>query len=386
MRAFGVRFSLFSLALVALGALLLLPPAASLYYEASGGESCAKCHEIRPNFDLWRNSSHRKVACSVCHGDAMTFDVRFHLNNLHRVFVHAGGEVPEQIRLRQVDVLKMVERCRNCHRNEFAEWQSGPHSTTYSRIFLDREHNGKRLLMDDCLRCHGMHFEGPIRDLVAPLDMRGPWKLLRPELANAPAIPCLSCHQLHREGQPLMKVARETPAAAQDIARPSVTLFDRRQMHHVSRPAIPAMLDGARPVRMSPDPRQGVCYQCHAAESSRQVGSGDDRTGKGVHEGLSCQACHARHTQKTRASCTTCHPRLSNCGLDVEKMDTTFRSRQSLHNIHWVKCEDCHTKGVPRRRNVTSPAGGPIASETAPPQTPRASGLPRSATPSSGGL
>ena len=42
----------------------------------------------------------------------------------------------------------------------------GPHSTTYARVFTDREHNRKRLLIDDCLRCHGMHFEGGIRALV----------------------------------------------------------------------------------------------------------------------------------------------------------------------------------------------------------------------------
>jgi len=34
----------------------------------------------------------------------------------------------------------------------------------------------------------------------------------------------------------------------------------------------------------------------------------------------------------------------------VETMDTTFRTTKSPHNIHFVKCADCHTKGVPRKR------------------------------------
>jgi hypothetical protein len=84
-----------------------------------------------------------------------------------------------------------------------------------------------------------------------------------------------------------------------------------------------------------------------------QVGAGDNRTGLGIHEGISCLACHQQHGQKTRASCATCHPRLSNCGLDVEKMDTTFRSAESKHNIHWAKCGDCHVKGVPKKRQPT---------------------------------
>ena len=84
--------------------------------------------------------------------------------------------------------------------------------------------------------------------------------------------------------------------------------------------------------------------------ANAQVGSGDDRTPIGVHEGLSCFACHEKHGQTTRASCTTCHPQLSNCGINVETMDTTFKSVKSPHNVHTVKCIDCHPKGVPRKR------------------------------------
>jgi hypothetical protein len=129
-------------------------------------------------------------------------------------------------------------------------------------------------------------------------------------------------------------------------------LFDRREQLHVAATdlPLPAMRDKDRPVRMSPDARQALCYQCHAPLATRQAGSGDDRTGMGVHEGISCLACHEKHGETTRASCATCHPRLSNCGIDVEKMDTTFASAQSKHNIHFVKCADCHTKGVPKKR------------------------------------
>jgi RNase P subunit RPR2 len=113
------------------------------------------------------------------------------------------------------------------------------------------------------------------------------------------------------------------------------------------------MVEGARAVRMSPDSRQALCYQCHAPLATAEVRSGDDRTPVGVHEGLSCLACHQKHRQTTRASCSGCHPRLSNCGLDVEKMDTTFANPASARNIHFVKCADCHPKGVPARKKGT---------------------------------
>jgi len=334
--------------------LLVLVPGASFVYEGSAGASCARCHEIRQSYDVWRHSSHRGMNCKECHGGLLTLDVSFHTGNLRRLSRHVRGDVPERIEVRNRDVARLTARCQACHRQEFAQWQAGPHSATYARIFLDTTHNQKRRLIDDCLRCHGMFFEGGIRDLVAPVNATGPWRLLQPELAARPAIPCLACHAMHREGPPLKpRRPLEVPVAAgEELFRPSLALFDVRSREHL--PAaylpLPQMREGSRWVKMSPDRRQALCYQCHAPLSSFEVRSGDDRTPVGVHEGLSCLACHQKHSQQTRASCANCHPRLSNCGLDVEKMDTTFRSPKSAHNIHWVKCADCHPKGVPPRR------------------------------------
>ena len=92
-----------------------------------------------------------------------------------------------------------------------------------------------------------------------------------------------------------------------------------------------------------------------------KVASGDDRTPVGVHEGLSCFACHQGHGQTTRVSCATCHPKLSNCGLNVETMDTTFKSAKSPHNIHFVKCIDCHGKGIPKKKATGAPVWGRLA-------------------------
>ena len=147
-------------------------------------------------------------------------------------------------------------------------------------------------------------------------------------------------------------IPRSKSARGEELYRPSLGFFDRRERANfsVALLSLPVMFDSGRPVRISPDPRQALCYQCHAPLASMEVHSGDDRTPVGVHEGLSCLSCHQKHGQHTRASCSTCHPRLSNCGLDVEKMDTTFASSKSPHNIHFVKCLDCHPKGIPKKR------------------------------------
>ena len=332
----------------------LLLPGASLYYSYSGGRSCARCHEIWQPYRDWHESAHRNIACSECHGDVLTLDAGFHLKNICQLAAHLRGDVPEQVRLKPDDVFKISERCAKCHREEFAGWSAGAHAATYSRIFLDADHNRHRRLMDDCLRCHGMHFDGSIRDLVTPVDMQGPWQLVNAQLASRPTIPCLACHQMHRHGAPLARSATKPDDASgqEEISRPSVALYDRREQDYIALDnlPLPEFHDGARLIRISPDRRQALCYQCHAPEAGGQVGTGDDRTPTGVHEGLSCFSCHEKHGQSTRASCATCHPQLSNCGLNVETMDTTFKSVKSAHNVHTVKCADCHTKGVPKKR------------------------------------
>jgi Cytochrome c554 and c-prime len=343
--------------LVVLFAIFLLP-GASLYYHYSGGRSCTRCHEIWQPYRDWHESAHRSVACSECHGDVMTLDAGFHLKNLRQLVKHLHGQVPEQVRLKTDDVLRIEKRCAKCHREEYASWAAGPHGATYSKIFLDKEHNTNTLLMDDCLRCHSMHFQGSIRDLVTPVSRTGPWKLLDSKLGDQPAMPCLTCHQMHRHGNPLESRPAVKPDDAgpkQEIVRPSLALFDRREQDYVSldRLPLPRVYEGARLVKVSPDQRQALCYQCHAPSATGQVETGDDRTPLGVHEGLSCFACHEKHGQTTRASCTTCHPQLSNCGINVETMDTTFKSAKSAHNVHTMKCIDCHTKGVPQKKKRT---------------------------------
>src|SRR5512133_763986 len=176
---------------VIFGAVLFLP-SASVYYRYSGGRSCASCHEI------WQ-------PYSDCHGDVLTLDAGFHLKNIRQLFAHIRGQVPEQVRLKPDDVQQVNARCAKCHRQEYADWAAGPHAITYKEIFLDESHNRKVHLADDCLRCHGMHYAGGIRDLVTTNDTKGPWRLQDAKLTRQPTVPCLACHQMHRQGNVLAR-------------------------------------------------------------------------------------------------------------------------------------------------------------------------------------
>jgi hypothetical protein len=287
---------------------------------------------------------------------------------LRHIRVHLMGNRPEAIRLRDVDVLAMVPNCQKCHQKDYAAWSAGPHSATYSQIFADPVHNTKRRLMDDCLRCHGMHFSGPVRELVQPQNAQGPWHIIRPGFADQPSMPCQTCHQMHEKDEPQTKPAKRFSVAA-PATDSSLAYFDRREGMHFAAASLPVpqLYEGPRLVRMNQDARQSICYQCHAPRTpdtgtpaaehnwGSQVASGDDRTPMGVHEGLSCLSCHLGHSQNTTASCKTCHPQMSHCGIDVEKMDTTYANPASKHNIHWVKCTDCHQHGIPKMKPASAP-------------------------------
>ena len=327
---------------------------ASRYYSSQHGQGCASCHEMAEYVSVVHSSSHRSVGCVECHNASLT-------TKLRHIRVHLTGNWPEVIRLRDADVLEMVPNCQKCHQHEYATWHAGPHSATYTQIFADPAHNSKRRLMEDCFRCHGMHFDGSVRDLVQPQNSRGPWHLTRADLANQPAIPCQACHWAHRQGATESKPAARISVAGTAV-HDSLAFYDRRESTHFAATALPVpqLHDGARMVKMNQDARQAICYQCHAPRQPEagtvaaanawgpQVGSGDDRTPMGVHEGISCISCHDGHNENARASCKTCHPQMSHCGLDVEKMDTSFASASSSHNIHWVRCTDCHQHGIPK--------------------------------------
>jgi len=350
----------FKIAALAVAAMALLAVGgtygASYYYTSQYGQGCASCHEMAGYVSAVHGSPHRKVGCMDCHEASLG-------TKLRHIRVHLFGDVPEAIRLRDVDVVTMVPSCQKCHQNEYATWHAGPHSATYSQIFANPVQDSKQHLMEDCFRCHGMHFNGSIRDVVQPQNAQGPWHIARAGFADQPAIPCQACHQVHAKGAQETKPAQRISVTGGEV-HDSLAFFDRRERIHfaASTLTIPHLYDGARAVTMSQDARQAICYQCHAPRVpdtgtaaavnlwGPQAGSGDDRTPMGVHEGLSCVSCHNGHNENAKASCKTCHPQMSHCGIDVEKMDTTFASAASKHNIHWVKCTDCHQQGIPKMK------------------------------------
>ena len=327
-----------------------------VYWEAATPQNtCTSCHEIEGPASMWAESGHRSMHCKECHETAFSGGLHSLVEKGMMVVHHFAGSGERTIMLNEVQLAALLTNCKRCHGVEYARWLSGGHSAPYSAIFLNEKHNAAVQPNPDCLRCHGMFYEGTITDLVSPISIKGPWKLLDPEQAAMPVIPCFACHEIHRKGSVAARADYSDPKKIyySTPARSSAALFyDRYDKAHIEAGSLPVLKlwEGERPVDVSEDPIQKICVQCHAPDAFHQAGTSDDRTPRGIHEGLSCQSCHEGHSNDPRQSCVNCHPAVSNCGLDVMKMNTTFADKNSPHNIHSMRCLDCHTKGVPKKR------------------------------------
>ncbi len=317
--------------------------------------TCASCHEISNMVDIWGKSTHRNIACKECHGTALSEGIHSLKEKGKMVFHHNSKIWSGDIAISEDQRMKVLQRCTGCHQTEFAGWNSGGHAMNYSELFLNSTHNKTETISEDCLRCHGMFYDkSSVADIVEPLDSAGPWKLKDTKLADRPAIPCFSCHQVHQSGNPGERQNLSNPSSLHySRSKQTLTSFFYRRTNTyfpVLLLASPEITFQSASVKISHDPNQRLCIQCHSPNAFNMSGSSDDRTPLGVHEGISCLACHDPHSNSAMASCKNCHPAISNCKLDVEQMNTTYKDPSSVNNIHFVACTDCHSMGRPAKR------------------------------------
>ena len=308
--------------------------------------TCARCHEVAPAHGSWRSSAHAEMQCVDCHGTALSDGLHSLKEKTGMVVTHfSGRKYHDDLRLTEDQVLEISDRCIKCHRSEHAGWLAGGHAVNYREIFMDSVHNAIEKPYWDCLRCHGMFYDGNINDLMNLEGSSADWTIKDKKQELRPAIPCIACHQIHVEN-PVSERYMSSKNTIRDIKRfPRTSFYMRDEKSYLrSDMLMPVVMkDGDRQVNRATDTHTLLCQQCHAPNYVHQAGSGDDRTPVGVHEGIGCTACHKVHSGDTRESCAVCHREVSqNCRLDVRQMNTTYLSKNSPNDIHRIRCNSCH--------------------------------------------
>ncbi len=337
-----------TLSIIIVAGIIVLSSFFAYWNSAPADQTCASCHEITGSVHSFGNSAHRGLTCKECHGTALSNGIHSLKEKSMMVVNHLRDVNTENIRMNEPQILEVMNNCKRCHTSEYAKWESGGHSASYEKIFLDSVQNSKEQLNYDCLRCHGMYYGRTITDLVEPISLKGPWHFIEKDRENTPAIPCMTCHKIHADGLPISEILTENyywdSLKTLPANTPGLSFYDRAEKTNYTVNLLPKLklYDDSTMIVVSDDPVMRNCVQCHAPNSWHEAGTSDDRTPRGVHEGLSCNACHEPHSNAAQNSCIKCHPAISNCNLDVTQMNTTFKFENSPNNIHFVSCTDCH--------------------------------------------
>lgn len=278
--------------------------------------TCAQCHEISPSHARWTTSAHAEVSCVECHGTAISNGFHSLSEKIGMVITHiTGNKHNDDISLSEDQVLRISEQCARCHQSEYKGWLASGHAVNYNDIFMDSVHNAMEKPYWDCYRCHGMFYEGNIHDMM---DLEGndpsKWKMRDTKQGLRSTIPCLACHQIHTDNPVSIRYISMADSTRSTIERnPKTALYMRSEKMYMRSDKLIGvrMFDGDNEVKSASDPATLLCQQCHAPNYLHHVGSQDDRTVTGVHEGMSCIACHKPHSGETKESCNTCHPNLT---------------------------------------------------------------------------
>ncbi len=306
--------TLYWISLITIGGFIIFLSSYKVYTSLDPDLTCAQCHEINTACKLWRNSSHANINCIECHGGAFSDGLHGFTEKAEMVYSHFTKEQTfEDISLKEKQVLYITSRCATCHQAEHVAWESGAHSTTYKDIFMDKEHNKTEMPYWDCFRCHGMHYDGNIYDLMSLEGSFENWSIKDKNQAERPAITCLSCHQIHAEQvQSIpykLKSKDERDSLMKKTKNVATALYIRSDKRHIQAIDLyqTTILDHDSLVKVSNDPNTWLCMQCHAPNNRREAGSSDDKTPIGIYEGMSCLECHNPHSNQLKQNYPNVH-------------------------------------------------------------------------------
>ena len=302
---------LFISVIVTIGSILGLMLIGNVVY-LGGSKTCIFCHEMKPEYSKWKESTHGNIECLACHmpvGGVGTFIVE-DAKTLGEVYRHFTGDYPRIIN-KDSELSKEMKSdvCTRCHKMD-AKKRTG----RGTRIKID--HKDHKKLGIDCTKCHNRithlgargypYFNGmTMMEGCMRCHLPGDEKVIDGKIAPS------RCSACHRDAGIAEKVFGTKDIDASDF-------FECRACHGYSDPKLVADYDasemaedvdcidchGEHDDKFVPRPTPKDCSECHK-DAAREVIDGDmgfdgyDPPFKKVRD-VECDLCHKSHSFKAK--------------------------------------------------------------------------------------
>lgn len=330
------------LQLLAWAAAIVFAIHAVFFFVSSSPALCESCHIMKPYVEMWRQSTHREVACVNCHSEYRYVLSRTYLKYVLGIYTtQLRAEVPDNRCLachekQNLDTDKVfLKDIHFSHQGHLGEMRRGKrlHCTScHSGLVMGEAKPATHVGVDEAV-CFTCHFKGAEQGqaVTGCLVCHGPPKVVVThqgfEFDHGTylerGVRCATCHAEVTRGDANVPVER---CSACHVSR-AEAIKDTERIHdiHLRKHAIDCkrchnrMEHGKIAMAAALGER---CENCHKPEHTQQeqmyVGIG----GKGVPDmpstmflaRVACDSCHAEPgsdprvgAEKLRASCVHCH-------------------------------------------------------------------------------
>ena len=283
---------------------------------------CSACHEMLPEFQTWKISSHSNIACVTCHIPPGPGNlVKHKISSIQQLAEHLSGAMPQPIAMNEPISNSVCEQCHTLNRKV----------TASGDIIIPHD---KHLVQGiACVACHGGVAHGFIaeRGLTEKKDYNT-WTLSKAstvmkfdETKTAMEV-CLDCHEQARQGlRPWVEHkgqgTTEKERISQNQKNVQTAASTTGELAHSLTSAVSAT--GTNIFH----PPTTKCEGCHSAIPTPNS-----------HKESGWSITHGVTGRKDVSYCASCHSRQSERAQVTRRTDVADYARSNAF------CSQCHAK------------------------------------------
>lgn len=316
------RFSHKQLVLILLGIVLAMVFATGGALKITNTpQFCGTCHEMRPEYTTWQQTSHAKIACVQCHIEPGTVNLLKHkMNSMTQLYEHLTGKIPNPITMPEPIKNEVCEQCHSSMRKV----------TASGDIVIPHDKHLNQGI--SCVACHAGVAHGFVteRGLASKQDY-DTWteekaiKVTTFDETKSTMEACLDCHDQVNAGKKPWLEKEGVGKTEKERVEQSEAIKEMANSEKPLEAAAAATATSSGSATMHPPTIQ--CSACHSAMKTPNS-----------HLGATWGTTHGLDAKKDVRVCADCHSRQKERTLLKANTDVNEYVRSNAF------CMDCHEK------------------------------------------